>query len=229
MSKHLLTAASGAILILASGCHYTRLARPETSSEMQDWEAIILESYPGYTPPPTSTRVVRSQNPAPRQPAPMDVQAPADIPAEQPAAPEVLPAEQPATEAPAAPAEQPAAETPAAPAVVEIPADPAAETPAAPAEQPAAETPAAPAEQPATEAPAAPAEQPAVQTPSGQTPPDPTNSTVYEVKAGDTLGSIAQSVYGDARYSNVIFRANTDILQDPNKLRPGMKLIVPKL
>ena len=227
MSKHLLTAASGAILILASGCHYTRLARPETSSEMQDWEAIIRESYPGYTPPPTSTRVVRSQNPAPRQPAPMAAPAPADAPA---AAPEALPAEEPAAETPA---EQPATETPAAPAeepaapaVVEIPADPAAETPA---EQPAAETPAAPAEQPAAETPAAPAAEPAAQTPSGQTPPDPTNSTVYEVKAGDTLGSIAQSVYGDARYSNVIFRANTDILQDPNKLRPGMKLIVPKL
>ena len=182
MSKHLLTAASGAILILASGCHYTRLARPETSSEMQDWEAIIRESYPDYTPPPTSTRVVRSQNPAPRQPAPMAAPAPADAPA---AAPEALPAEEPAAETPA---EQPAAETPAAPAA-----------------------------------------EPAAQTPSGQTPPDPTNSTVYEVKAGDTLGSIAQSVYGDARYSNVIFRANTDILQDPNKLRPGMKLIVPKL
>jgi nucleoid-associated protein YgaU len=60
-------------------------------------------------------------------------------------------------------------------------------------------------------------------------PPDPTNSTVYEVKSGDTLGSIAYKMYGNARYSNIIFRANTDILKDANKLRPGMKLIVPKL
>ena len=61
------------------------------------------------------------------------------------------------------------------------------------------------------------------------TPPDPTNSTVYEVRSGDTLGKIAQKHYGNARYANVIFKANGDILKDPNRLRPGMKLIVPKL
>ena len=207
MSKHLLTAAGGAILILATGCHYTRIARPEPSGEMQDWEAIIRESYPGYTPPPTTTRIVRPQTPA--RPAPMETPAPApaDVPTEAPA-PEALPADTPAPAADA-PAEAPAP-APAADAVVEVPADPAADTPAeAPAPAPAADAPAA--------------------TPSGQTPPDPTNSTVYEVKAGDTLGSIAQRIYGDARYSSVIHRANTDILPDPNKLRPGMKLIVPKL
>ena len=52
---------------------------------------------------------------------------------------------------------------------------------------------------------------------------------IYTVKSGDTLGSIAYKMYGNARYSNIIFRANTDILKDANKLRPGMKLIVPKL
>ena len=60
-------------------------------------------------------------------------------------------------------------------------------------------------------------------------PPDPTNSTVYEVKAGDTLSAISQKMYGNARFSNVIFKANGDILKDPNTLRPGMKLIIPKL
>ncbi len=60
-------------------------------------------------------------------------------------------------------------------------------------------------------------------------PPDPTNSTVYVVQSGDTLGKISQKHYGSARHSNVIFKANGDILKDPNKLRPGMKLIVPKL
>ena len=60
-------------------------------------------------------------------------------------------------------------------------------------------------------------------------PPDPTNSTVYVVQSGDTLGKISQKHYGSARHSNVIFKANGDILKDPDKLRPGMKLIVPKL
>lgn len=225
MSKHLLTAAGGAILILATGCHYTRIARPEPSGEMQDWEAIIRESYPGYTPPPTTTRIVRPQTPA--RPAPMETPAPApaDVPTEAPA-PEALPADTPAPAADA-PAEAPAP-APATDAVVEVPADPAADTPAeTPAPAPAADTPAeTPAPAPAADTPAADA--PAA-TPSGQTPPDPTNSTVYEVKSGDTLGSIAQRIYGDARYSSVIHRANTDILPDPNKLRPGMKLIVPKL
>jgi nucleoid-associated protein YgaU len=64
---------------------------------------------------------------------------------------------------------------------------------------------------------------------NGVMPPDPTNSTVYEVKAGDTLSGISQKIYGNASFSNVIFRANADILKDPNKLRPGMKLIIPNL
>ncbi|MBR2344211.1 MAG: LysM peptidoglycan-binding domain-containing protein [Lentisphaeria bacterium] len=49
------------------------------------------------------------------------------------------------------------------------------------------------------------------------------------VKSGDTLGKIAQQHYGSARHSGVIFKANADILKNPNQLRPGMKLIVPKL
>ncbi len=53
--------------------------------------------------------------------------------------------------------------------------------------------------------------------------------TVYVVQSGDTLGKIAQKHYGSAKHSNVIFKANGNILKDPNKLRPGMKLVVPKL
>ena len=65
--------------------------------------------------------------------------------------------------------------------------------------------------------------------PAKVAPPDPTNSTVYEVRSGDTLGKISQKHYGSARYANVIFKANGDILKDANRLRPGMKLIIPKL
>ena len=108
---------------------------------------------------------------------------------------------------------------PAAPAPMEIPADePAPE--AIPAEVPAEKPADAPAEKPAVKA----------ETPvAAAMPPDPTNSTVYVVKSGDTLGAIAQKTYGQASYSNVIFKANSDILKSPDKLRPGMKLIIPKL
>ena len=81
----------------------------------------------------------------------------------------------------------------------------------------------APAVEPAAEVKPADAEKAKV------SPPDPTGSTVYEVKSGDTLGKIALKHYGSARHSNVIFKANSDILKNPNLLRPGMKLIIPKL
>ena len=72
-------------------------------------------------------------------------------------------------------------------------------------------------------------ETPAAEIAAPVAPPDPADSTVYVVQSGDTLGKIAQKHYGSARHSNMIFKANGDILKDPNKLRPGMKLIVPKL
>ena len=58
---------------------------------------------------------------------------------------------------------------------------------------------------------------------------DTAKNEIYEVKSGDTLGKIALKHYGSARHSNVIFKANSDILKNPNLLRPGMKLIIPKL
>jgi nucleoid-associated protein YgaU len=202
MTKHLFTAAAGAaVVVLMTGCPYTKIANQPLSQEEKAWDAIIRESYPGYTPPPRTSRSFKGHTDS-RSSAVIRPQLPAenDLPATAPA-PEKLPvAEAPATEAPAA--ENTAAK----------------EAPAT--EAPAAENTAAK-EAPAAEAPAAPA--------TGVQPPDPTNSTVYEVKSGDTLGAIAQRVYGNARFSNVIFKANSDILKDPNTLRPGMKLIVPKL
>ncbi len=60
-------------------------------------------------------------------------------------------------------------------------------------------------------------------------PPDPTGSEIYEVKAGDSLGAIAQRFYGDSRRADLIIRANSDLIRDPNRIRPGMKLMIPKL
>ena len=109
---------------------------------------------------------------------------------------------------------------------------PATEIPEAPQADPKADTPA----EPKTDTPAenqtgaveVPQAEPKADTPAVQ-PPDPTSGTVYVVKSGDTLGKIAQKHYGKAAYSNLIFKANSDILKNPNQLRPGMKLIIPTL
>ncbi len=52
----------------------------------------------------------------------------------------------------------------------------------------------------------------------------------YTVKAGDTLGLISKEVYGTFTQWPVIANANTVQLgNNPNKLQPGMKLIIPTL
>jgi len=53
--------------------------------------------------------------------------------------------------------------------------------------------------------------------------------TVYEVKAGDTLGAIAQRFYGKASLYPKIFEANRDILSNPDLIKVGQKLKIPKI
>ncbi|HSE36123.1 MAG TPA: LysM peptidoglycan-binding domain-containing protein [Blastocatellia bacterium] len=50
---------------------------------------------------------------------------------------------------------------------------------------------------------------------------------VYEVKSGDTLSAIAKKVTNGALSYQKIFEANTDKLQDPDKIQPGQKLVIP--
>ena len=52
-------------------------------------------------------------------------------------------------------------------------------------------------------------------------------STFYTVKAGDTLGKIAQQHYGSAGKYTVIFEANKPMLKDPDKIYPGQSLRIP--
>ena len=211
MTKHLIAAAGAVTVLLTAGCHYTRIATPQLSPEEQRWEDLIRESYPNYNPPPKTTRSFngrlenRTSAIAENDFKPMNDPAPAEEIKQN--APEEIPADN-GTEnntvtenIPAGnPAENNVVKEEKAPADTENTV-----------EEKAAET----------KEEAAPA--------TGVTPPDPTNSIVYEVKSGDSLGSIARQMYGDARFSNIIFKANADILKDPNMLRPGMKLIVPKL
>jgi nucleoid-associated protein YgaU len=58
------------------------------------------------------------------------------------------------------------------------------------------------------------------------------DETVYArhtVKSGETLGKIAKHYYGNASKYNDIFKANSDILKNPDLIHPDQELIIPKL
>ena len=50
---------------------------------------------------------------------------------------------------------------------------------------------------------------------------------VHVVEKGDTLGAIAKKYYGKASAYMKIFEANRDVLDDPDKIKPGQKLRIP--
>ena len=58
--------------------------------------------------------------------------------------------------------------------------------------------------------------------------PQTQEAQIYEVRPGDTLGAIAQRVYGKASLYPKIFEANRDILDDPNLIKVGQKLRIPE-
>ena len=50
---------------------------------------------------------------------------------------------------------------------------------------------------------------------------------VYEVQSGDSLSAIAKKITNGALSYQKIFEANTDQLDDPNRIQPGQKLVIP--
>lgn len=48
------------------------------------------------------------------------------------------------------------------------------------------------------------------------------------VKAGDTIGGIAKEFYGNAKYADVILKANPQV-KNANRLKIGTKLVIPAL
>jgi LysM repeat protein len=59
-------------------------------------------------------------------------------------------------------------------------------------------------------------------------PSQPSATTTYTVRAGDSLWSIAQQFYGDGNQWNTIYDANRQVIgPDPNNLRPGIVLTIP--
>ncbi|WP_194767718.1 LysM peptidoglycan-binding domain-containing protein [Tamlana sp. I1] len=58
------------------------------------------------------------------------------------------------------------------------------------------------------------------------------DTSVYHrhvVKSGETLGKIAVQYYGKASKYQDIFKANSDILKNPDLIHPGQELIIPNL
>ena len=49
----------------------------------------------------------------------------------------------------------------------------------------------------------------------------------YTVQPGDSLSKIAKRFYDDANAYMKIFEANTDQLDDPNKIQAGQELVIP--
>lgn len=51
--------------------------------------------------------------------------------------------------------------------------------------------------------------------------------STYTVKSGDSLSKIAKNELGDANAWKKIFEANSDVLDDPDKIFPGQVLKLP--
>jgi nucleoid-associated protein YgaU len=50
----------------------------------------------------------------------------------------------------------------------------------------------------------------------------------YIVHKGDMLSTISQKYYGTTKKVNKIYEANKDVIKDKNRLKPGMKLVIPE-
>ena len=77
-------------------------------------------------------------------------------------------------------------------------------------------------------------EQPAVDTaakaeePAAPEPPKEKEPRIHVVGQGDNLGNISRKYYGEFKRWKDIAEANKEILPDPNKLKIGMKLVIPE-
>ena len=49
----------------------------------------------------------------------------------------------------------------------------------------------------------------------------------YIVHKGDMLSTISQKMYGTTKKVDKIYEANRDVIKDKNRLKPGMKLVIP--
>lgn len=207
-------AACGAAVL--TGCVQT--ADNQLSPMEKDWERVIRSSYPGYRTPKTTAPaqrdgVVDYRVPAAQTAADNSMTAASTdpVPVEDP----VSAVDKAAAADPSSEIKEPAMPVPA-PAKEEVKAE---EKAAAPAEKVKAEDKSAKAEAPAKDAEDAKAKD----AKAGKGEP-----VVVAVKAGDTIGGLAKEFLGNAKYADVILKANPHV-KDPKRLRIGTKLVIPTL
>jgi hypothetical protein len=58
---------------------------------------------------------------------------------------------------------------------------------------------------------------------------DLTDAKSYTVKTGDTLNDISRDYYNDGFYYPVIMLASRGVVINPDKIQPGMTLVIPDL
>jgi nucleoid-associated protein YgaU len=58
--------------------------------------------------------------------------------------------------------------------------------------------------------------------------PEQPSQTIHVVQPGETLGHIALKYYGNANEYMKIFEANRNILDNPDVIKPGQELVIPK-
>ena len=62
-----------------------------------------------------------------------------------------------------------------------------------------------------------------------ETAPAPVQTEEYVVQKGDSISKLAKKFYGDGRKYMPIIKANEEVLKgNPNRIYPGMKLVIPK-
>lgn len=49
----------------------------------------------------------------------------------------------------------------------------------------------------------------------------------YTIRKGDTLSAIARQHYGEASAWRILFEANREILDDPDRIHPGQEIRIP--
>ena len=197
--KKILFVTVSAAAALFCGCQHTRVDQVQPSEGMQDWYKDIKDNYPGFQPPALVSPGVSGYT-APK--------------AEKKNSVGQYPAMDNGIEA--VPVDPVSGQDKSAEAEVEV--KPEVNTAAKPEVKPEVK--------PAAKAEVKPEVKPAA---AEIEPPDPTNSEIYVVQSGDTLGAISKKFYGSARHAALIRKANSDIVSNVNKLKPGMKLIIPKL
>lgn len=64
--------------------------------------------------------------------------------------------------------------------------------------------------------------------PTAPADPPSASSTEYVIKSTDTLSSIAKEFYGKSSLWRAIYDANADVIDDPDRLKPGVTIRIPK-